>query len=122
MAEAVKKRGGPWLGLLVSAALLFFAASVYIAWPMVQLRKMSQAYQRVQRGMMIDEVKTIMGRAETPGIDLAVEWFEWEHLSWDEVKTIKTQAHYQVPTLFLPVTFGFAFDAEGKLIGKHRFD
>ena len=112
----------PLLGVLIALALIFFAASVYVMWPMIQVRRLHSSYQSVQRGMSIDEVKKIMGRDETAGLDLPVEWYEWEHLEWDEVARIKSQIHYQVPTMYMPVTFGFSFDEEGKLVGKHRFD
>jgi hypothetical protein len=121
MADPVPPRRPLW-GVLVVLALLFFAGSAYVVLPSIKIRRLHKAYESVERGMTQDEVRELMATRESADIDLRVDWYEWDLLPGEDIRRIKTNLHYQVKTAFLPVTFGFSFDEDGKLLGKHRYD
>ena len=42
-----------------------------------------------------------------------------DDVSADDVDQV---AHYSTTTFFLPVTFEFTFNADGRIVGKHVYD
>lgn len=105
---------------------VFLAVACLTGWllakPFLTIRQLEARYQTVQPGMGTNEVQAIMnfqGRWHTNGT----------YRGWGDVHDTTTDtphigyaAAYTVPTFFLPVTFEFVFDENGKAEGKHRYD
>lgn len=89
--------------------------------PFARIDHLDSKYMTTTRGMTVAEVVTVMG--EQPSVTIgAAAWWDDVRLGPDQDNKVKTAIRYTVRTFFLPVTFEFTFDEEGKLLGRHRFD
>lgn len=89
-----------------------------------EINKLESKYQQVATGMTREEVENIMGlggvwSAEDPN----------KRIFWDDMAVAKFDKkiegfslRYSTNTYFLPVTLEFVFDAEGLIVGRHRYD
>jgi hypothetical protein len=107
------------IGVLVA---LLGCGLLFIVWPFRTIRLLEARYQKVQRGMSVEQVQTIM--AYTP-IRTVTDWFPaWddEQLSSSEAGRIVFAFQYSVSTYYMPVSFEFTFDSNRQLIGRHIYD
>jgi hypothetical protein len=128
--ETGKRRIIVWSALGGGTVLLLAMAATflwYVRLPFRTIRRHRASYDKVERGMTVEEVLALMGK---PTADSAVDpvgvirapCWEWEPLS-DEAKTrIDRSLNYTTGTFFLPVTFAISFDRDGKVVGKHSYD
>ena len=72
--------------------------------------------------MTAEQVKALMDHSP---VHSSKDWFA----AWDdkplppaEAQRIVSAFRYSVRAFYMPVSFEFTFDAEGRLVGKHRYD
>ena len=108
--------------VLIVGALGLSALAVWLYVPFHKVRILDARYRQVQQGMSTNEVTSIM--------DYDGRWRESEFRAWWDDKPlgavedtrIRKAVRYSIPTFFLSVTFEFTFDADGKTVGRHRYD
>ena len=105
-------------GLAVWMAVLL-AAGQRMRW---ELAALDARYGRVERGMTAAEVRHIMGGPGTPSGGPWYPAWDDELLAEDEAKRITTAVRYVGPRFGLGVVFEFMFDADGRVVGRHRYD
>jgi hypothetical protein len=111
---------GKVVGLL---CFLFVVGLVYVAVaPIPTIRRLDKVYNNVQRGMSVEQVDNLMGHHHREYASSMCKTWDWEPLSAAEAARIVSSRVYSVPTFFLPIGYEFTFDAERKLVGKHRLD
>jgi hypothetical protein len=106
------------LVILLAASAAYYA----LVRPFRLIRGLDAQYQAVRHDAGRAEVQSIMGGPGTPGeAPYRAYWFD-AALPESESRRIDSAIRYPVRTFFLPVTFEFTFDRDGRLVGKHRYD
>lgn len=110
----------------ISILLLVLVALVPLGFfflykPAHAIREHRKAYMTTAKGMTLAEVQAIMGgvgrkRNPTP------EWWDSAPLNQVTADQVVLVVAYTVDTFYLPVSFTFGFDKDGKLIARHVFD
>ena len=115
--------------LLVAGVLVLLVPTVFLAVISYQLNGMRRnldaldaGYQRVERGMTVVQVQTLMRSNGTPHTGHSFPAWDDEPLDPAEAKRIATTLRYHGPRPLMPVIFEFTFDQDGKVVGKHRYD
>jgi hypothetical protein len=92
--------------------------------PYRRIAELDRRYQQVQRGMSKTQVQVLMcGPGQRFGGPFPAFWDDDLQPDQEEkARTIASAERYTVHTFYLPVSFEFTFDAEGRLVGKHRYD
>jgi hypothetical protein len=110
--------------LIISAAVALVLISLAmwrLAAPFGTINELEERYQKVRPGMGTNEVQAIMnfnGRWHTNAVNHG--WGE-QPVPTNAPPVVSAVA-CTVPTFFIPVTFEFVFDENGKAVGKHRYD
>jgi len=107
-----------------ACVLLSILAGVSICFLWVQFRKISineQNFSKAIKGASKVEILSLMGNP-TATNQSATEFWNDAKLENQETNQIVETLDYRVSTFFLPVTFRFSFDANSKLVAKHRYD
>jgi len=126
----------PWLRrarvrrwLLVAGVLGLLVPTLFLAVISYQLNGMRRnldaldaRYQRVERGMTVVQVQTLMRSNGTPHTGPSFPAWDDEPLDPAEAERITTMLRYHGPRPLIPVIFEFTFDQAGKVVGKHRYD
>ncbi|GEM_PF-2047531 len=115
-----------WGRLLAGSLLLVLTAGAVTLWwlhrPFPRIRELHARYRQATRGMTLREVQALMGGpGERNRFPLMPYWDE-QRIGEDVAEQTESTLSYTVPTFYLPVTFHFSFDKDGKLIAKHRLD
>ena len=108
----------------VSTGVLALWVLFHSASPYVEINRRHRLYKTVTQEMTEAEVVSIMGppdRAQAKPISSGPFWDRAIRPDIDTAN-IDHVIHYSTSTFYLPVTFEFAFDAEGNVIGKHSYD
>jgi len=117
--------GRPRLALFLLAAftLLGVTAYYFVIRPALEIRARQDAFDSVSLEMNKSDVTRLLGVPNSTGTALT------DHLYWDDdirddadPSTAVGSIRYSTRTFFLPVIFEFTFDANGLVIGKHRYD
>ena len=106
----------------VPMALLGIAAIWAVVAPWLTIARLDRVYGEVQPGMSMEQVDALMSHdyeAQTSGWG---SYWEWRPLPASEAARIVSSRVYSVPTIFLGIGYEFTFDAERKIVGKHRLD
>jgi len=90
--------------------------------PFARARDLDGRFARVERDMPRDRVLAIMGPPDREGLFFERAYWEDSPLSQAETNRIRDELHYTVETFFLPITFVISLDADGCVVGKHRYD
>ena len=72
--------------------------------------------------MTLQDVQEIMGEPTSIISENRQAWWDDEKLPAEATAKVSQEIRYSVSTFYLPVSFGFAFDDKGKLVGRHRYD
>lgn len=106
---------------LSTLALLFY---IVVVAPFTKIGHLHSKYDTIQKGASKDHVVAVMGKPTRVRNDYGWEKVYWEDTPLPDQPTnaVAQSMWYSVKTFFLPISFVFSFDSEGKLIGKHRFD
>ena len=108
--------------VLIVSALGLSALTVWLYLPFQRIRTLDAQYRQVQQGMRMSEVAGIMNHDGRWRESEFKAWWDDKPLGALEDARIRKAVRYSVPTFFLPVTFEFTFDADGKTVGRHRYD
>lgn len=112
--------------LCIAATVLFlvFALGVlFLLQPFIVAQKLSRRYSLAERGMTSHQIEALMGRSG--------QWLPAppQYAAWDDValpptetESIASVLRHTVRTFPFPVSFKFAFDSQGLLIGRHVYD
>ena len=114
------RRGTLIIGLVGLALVISFTS--WILLPFQKINQLEQRYQTVQREMSEADVHAIMGGPGKAKLEPGRAWWDDEYLGDETSKEVEKEVLYSVSTFFLPVGFGFTFDENGRLIGRHRYD
>ncbi len=108
------------LFLLISGGIAFY---FWMCVPFAKIRDLDAKYLTCEKGMSREQVIKRMGDFDyrTDGIVAGAMWDD-DRLRSEEDEKVASSISYRVSTFFLPVTFEFTFDNEGKLVGRHRYD
>jgi hypothetical protein len=90
--------------------------------PFRVINKLDAQYQQVKRGMTTNEVAAMMNYSVRWETNQLKAWWDDSVQGEAETERIRFAMQYSVSTFFLPVTFEFAFDENGRVIGRHRYD
>lgn len=112
--------------LLAVCCVVFVAVGLAVVWlgaPFAEVRDRQLRYDTVSRGMTRAQVIEIMGTPDSerfpPGLQ---PWWDLEIPEDADPESIASAIRYRTATFYLPVSFEFIFDAEGRIVGKHRYD
>src|SRR5262245_43345986 len=98
------------------AVVVLALAALFFLWlPFDTIRRLQARYKQVQRGMAIEQVQGIMAY---PPSKLSAHWgsmWDDEPLPSADSQRIRSAIRYTVPTFYLPLSFEFTFDSEGRL-------
>lgn len=91
--------------------------------PMVTANRLRERYNQAQPGMTVAQVELLMNREGTWSTTRP-PFPAWDDrpLPENEATRIGSVLRYTVSTYYLPITFEFLFDSNGKLIGRHIYD
>ena len=109
---------------LLLAALLSFARFQARSRLVQQL---DEGYQKVRRGMDAGDVGVLMKQNTVEALDDQSRedlsgWWDITPLEATETARIQSAFRYTAPRFFRTVRFVFTFDANDKLVGKHRLN
>lgn len=115
--------------LLIALMLVLLVPAVLLALVSYQLRQMSRnvadlgaRYRKVERGMSMTAVQTIMGKSGAPARGPWHAAWDTERLSDDEAKRITSALCYTAPDFPIPAFVMITFDGDGKVVGKQIDD
>jgi len=113
--------------IIVSAAVVLASLVFGFVWlqaPFRVIGKLDARYRSVTRGMTSNEVQTLMNYPARWQTNANRVWAGWDDTPASQVDApqVASAVRYRVSTFFLPVTFEFAFDSTGRVVGKHRYD
>lgn len=91
--------------------------------PFAKIRDLDAKYLTCEKGMSREQFIKRMGEFDyrTDRIVAGAMW-DADRLGSEEDEKVTSSISYRVSTFFLPVTFELAFDNDGKLVGRHRYD
>lgn len=107
---------------LIAGAIGLIALTLWLYLPFRKIKMLDTRYRQVQRGMSTSEVGSMMGEEGRWRDSEFKAWWDQVPLGSFEDARIHKAVRYSVHTFYLPVTFEFTFDAEGKTVGRHRYD
>ncbi len=112
---------------LRAGVALLVTGFVILRLPFRTIARQRERYERVVRGMTVQEVIGLMGEptedsAVGPELGLHADWWDGERLGQQDAARIRRVICYSTDTFFLPVTFAFSFDENGVIVGKHSYD
>lgn len=120
------RRGRYFLALTLLLTVVIVAGTAWgfhvLNGPFRTIRELNSRYQRVQRGMSVEEVRQIMGQEPDWHQEAMGAWWDHAALPSAEAARIRRAARYTVLTFSLPVTFEFTFDENGRVVGRHSYD
>lgn len=107
------------------AVVLLVATGIFVHehWlPYFTIRRLQAAYLQVEKGMSAKEVERLMDYPSR-SLDSGLQgWWDEQRLTELEEVNLRKALRYQINTFYLPVIFEFTFDADGKIVGRHRYD
>jgi hypothetical protein len=113
--------------LFIAFGLTFVVLSALVCWvhvirPLRNVARLDAQFLKIEPGMPKAQVERIMGGEGQSIGGPFVAWWEDMQLGADESLKVKECLRFAVSLPFLPVVFEITFDAESKVIGKHRYD
>lgn len=110
--------------IILAAGLLIVLIScgVWLVLPFQKIQTLDTRYRRVRQGMSTNEVAMIMDHPSTWQVSEPKAWWDDTRLRAGDDARVQSAVRYSVSTFFLPVSFEFTFDADGKVVGRHRYD
>ena len=86
------------------------------------IRQLDAKFSQIQQGMSTNEVTALLGPHGVWRTQDLVGWWDHRRLEESDQVRIRLGVRYAVETFILPVTFEVTFDANGKTVGRHRYD
>jgi len=108
--------------VIIASVAGLFGGGYWLGLPNKRIAMLQTRYEQVAPGMSFDQVIRLMGREGMQEYDGAGAWWNDARLAPNEDLRIRRAIRYPTQTFFLPVTFEISFDANGKVVGRHRFD
>ena len=117
-------------GVVVACLILVLIATVILAvalWSILstrtRVRSVHSIYLVVQEGTEKQKVLDMLGppTEERTGSPRQIYW-EDNVLPPEQAQSVTMSLEYRIETFFLPISFEFYFDTDGRLLGKHRMD
>ena len=120
----------PWrkvigISVFVILATVLLAVTLFYVYMLTihhKVDRFQKGYDRVERGITTAELVVIMGEPTFVKPTLRVKYWDWDELPQADADRLATAYCYSVDTFFLPITFAIGLDADGKVVGKHRYD
>lgn len=112
------------LVILTGCLAILAIAFVGIRWvtPLNRVQKMRLEFETVAKGDPEPAVRAKMKTANlVSSLTPTPYWGDGALVSEEEIK-IRHSIEERVPTFYIPVTFAFSFDANGRLVGKRIYD
>ncbi|MGE4158143.1 MAG: hypothetical protein AB7F75_03515 [Planctomycetota bacterium] len=112
--------------ILVTSMLFIAGASLVIyLWQLKgQITQLDNGCEIVEKAMTIEAVKNILGTPTrvNEGNYLSQRLFWNDAIYSNDASEIKIEFIYNIDVIPVPITWSIAFDKDGKVISKHRFD
>ena len=109
-------------GILAIVALLVVVVAVAIGRPVYRIRSFDAAHARITRGADEAAVVGLMGKPERVEASVSVAFWDDATLGDDVAKRVVKQYWYTVKGFGVPFSWTVGFDADGRVISKHRWD
>ena len=111
-----------WFGAILFIIVLFIFSIVKLVKPYYHARALHSLYLKTKPGMNLNEITNSMGVPDKITYEAAPVQWDFADVEGVDPSVKRKVLFYSVDTVFLPTSFTFQFDDNGKLIGRHRYD